>query len=673
MKPTFQSGEVPPSDQLAEQHQQQHQQQPLRMRSDGYQVQHDGTPGSLDIELTAKSDQLGIHSKLDAIRLQPGSMSQKSPNRATAFAHPASDPSDKPAPSNRCCSGFFGQLGSGLADDFKRRASHYLTDYTDGLYGHRTIHKTLSTTTFLYFSVLLPCIAFGVVDTNNTEGHIDPKKTIIGQAIGGLMFGVLSGQPLIVIMTTAPLCIYVQVIYHISQDMEVDFGAFYACVGLWMSLFLVLMSITNVSKLMSYCTRSTEDIFALFTAFAFGSDGVKEAYRSFHRYYWEPECTTHEPRIVSRSWTHNSATKLHSPTTPTGRALNLTSTLPINSQIIGNSTSPAHNGIYPEAPRCHREICILFLFLMSGTLFLANSFSAFHKTPYLSSKKREAIKDYALALSVLVFTFVGSVLFVDIRLDIFEFGEFAGFHFAHLDLLSSRTILLAAPLGFMLSVLFYIDQNICGAMVHNAPFRLKKGNYFHMDLFILAILNSVLSLIGLPWMHGKLPHSHLHSKALADYEEHVEEGHVQQTIVSIRETRLTQILCSIWIGLTLLAIPYPLSYIPLPVLSGVFLYTAVAEFKSNSMVERFCLLFTEEHAYPTTHYSRQCPRKKIHLFTFTQLLQLALVSFIGFYHNPYVNMAFPLAVATFIPIRAVLLPHLIDAKYLSLLDPFSLD
>lgn len=626
-----------------------------------------------------------------------------------------------------CCGSLFGSLASGLVDDFRRRSKYYLSDFTDGILGDRSLYKTISTTVFLYFSVLLPCIAFGVVDTNNTEGHIDPKKTIIGQAIGGLFFAMFSGQPLIVIMTTAPLCIYVKVIYEISQDLEVEFSAFYASVGLWMCFFLIIMSITNSSNLMKYCTRSTEDIFALFTAFAFGLDGVKEATRSFNKYYWEPDCTAHGTVLVSRTLPESSA--ITSSENLNNQQLNVD-----NNQVASNyqqqqsgATHFAHNltssifqsivnpgksnmtpsvahiqATYTTSPlaadltehlqhnppeqhdliqhndlgaisRCQRETCILFLFLMSGTLWLANSFNSFNKTPYLSSRKREIIKDYALAISVIIFSFIGSYLFSDIRLDVFEFSEFTGLHFAQINQLPPKVVAVACLLGFMLSVLFYIDQNICGAMVNNAPYKLKKGDYFHLDLLILAALNVLLSLTGLPWMHGKLPHSHLHSKALADYEERVDDGHVHQTIVNIRETRLTGLLTSILVGLSLLAVPYPLSYIPLPVLSGVFLYTALAEFKSNSMVERICLLFTEQAAYPPNHYIRRCPQRKIHFFTITQIAQLAIVSFIGFYPNPYVNMAFPLAVATFVPLRDKLLPYVIDIKYLNSLDSPSLE
>lgn len=614
-------------------------------------------------------------------------------------------------------------LGSGLLDDLKRRSKFYLSDFTDGILGERSLYKTISTTIFLYFSVLLPCIAFGVVDTNNTDGHIDPKKTMVGQALGGLFFALFSGQPLVVVMTTAPLCIYVKVIYQISQDLEVDFGSFYACVGLWMSFFLLVFSLTNSSNLMKHCTRSTEDIFALFTAFAFGSDGIREAIRSFQKYYWEPDCSANQTQhlLVARGTTEHApqdssaatstlanfssigkhhhqvaaaaaayATSVaHGILDPTTSGLGAS-----NSSSNGlATTSTNHNSnnqhllaehqqdqagesafaLGSQSSRCQRETCILFLFLMCGTLWLANSFNSFDRTPYLSTRKREIIKDYALAIAVLIFSSIGSYLFAEIRLDVFEFGEFAGLHFAQVSQLSYGVLAAACLLGFMASVLFYIDQNICGAMVNNAPYKLKKGNYFHLDLLVLAVLNTFLSLTGLPWMQGKLPHSHLHSKALADYEERVDEGHIHQMIVNIRETRMTGILVSVLVALSLLAVPYPLSYIPLPVLSGVFLYTALSEFKSNSMVERICLLFTEQVAYPPNHYIRRCPQRKIHLFTFAQILQLAFVSFIGFYPNPYVNMAFPLAVATFVPVRELLMPRLIDPKYLHSLDSASLE
>lgn len=61
--------------------------------------------------------------------------------------------------------------------------------------------------------------------------------------------------------------------------------------------------------------------------------------------------------------------------------------------------------------------------------------------------------------------------------------------------------------------------------------RLKKGQTQNLDLFVVAILNMFLSVFGLPWMHGALPHSPLHLRALADVEERVSQGHVHEVLV----------------------------------------------------------------------------------------------------------------------------------------------
>jgi len=101
-------------------------------------------------------------------------------------------------------------FGRGLARDLKRRLPHYLSDFKDGVRGRRTIPKLISTTLFLYFACLLPSIAFGVLNSRNTNGQIDVHKVIISQAVGGILFALFGGQPLIVLLTTAPLAIYVK-------------------------------------------------------------------------------------------------------------------------------------------------------------------------------------------------------------------------------------------------------------------------------------------------------------------------------------------------------------------------------------------------------------------------------------------------------------------------------
>ena len=60
----------------------------------------------------------------------------------------------------------------GLREDLERRLPHYASDYKDGLVGHKTVQKVISTTFFLYFACILPAIAFGVLNDHNTHGKI---------------------------------------------------------------------------------------------------------------------------------------------------------------------------------------------------------------------------------------------------------------------------------------------------------------------------------------------------------------------------------------------------------------------------------------------------------------------------------------------------------------------
>ncbi|BHF77462.1 hypothetical protein SprV_0602056700 [Sparganum proliferum] len=102
-------------------------------------------------------------------------------------------------------------------------------------------------------------------------------------------------------------------------------------------------------------------------------------------------------------------------------------------------------------------------------------------------------------------------------------------------------------------------------------------------------------MFGLPWIHGALPHSPMHVRALADMEERIDIGHhVQQTVIRVRETRVTSIISHIGIGLSLFLLPRPLTYIPRPVLNGLFVYMAITSIRDNQLWERFQLLFIEQ-------------------------------------------------------------------------------
>lgn len=70
------------------------------------------------------------------------------------------------------------------------------------------------------------------------------------------------------------------VIHQMCADYDFPFLAMYAAVGLSNGLFLVIYSLFGFSKLMRWCTRSTEEIFALFIVIAFITDAGKDMMKS---------------------------------------------------------------------------------------------------------------------------------------------------------------------------------------------------------------------------------------------------------------------------------------------------------------------------------------------------------------------------------------------------------
>ncbi|PRD38885.1 UNVERIFIED_CONTAM: Sodium bicarbonate transporter-like protein 11 [Trichonephila clavipes] len=323
--------------------------------------------------------------------------------------------------------------------------------------------------------------------------------------------------------------------------------------------------------------RSTEEIFSLFISIAFIVDAGRDMYKNFNHNYFSHACMEEgsTPSVEFPLW-------------------------------IANSTINETTGEVSLTQPCKRENSLLFLLLMCGTVWLAVSLYNFNKTPYLQASKREILADYALPVAVISMSFLGSFVFRDVATDQFRYSDNHPLTRAPVEELPWTASIAALGMGFALSLLFFMDQNISAAMVNNPCNKLKKGPAYHLDLFVVGVVNGFLSLYGLPWMHGVLPHSPLHVRSLADVEERVEQGHVYEIIVKVRETRVTGIISHILIGLSIFLLPYPMAYIPTAVLDGLFLYMAITSLNGNQMFERITLLFMEQVLIFTVYQAVFC-------------------------------------------------------------------
>ncbi|XP_034508945.1 sodium bicarbonate transporter-like protein 11 [Ailuropoda melanoleuca] len=338
-----------------------------------------------------------------------------------------------------------------------------------------------------------------------------------GQSIGGLLYALFSGQPLVVLLTTAPLALYIQVIGGICDDYSLDFNTFYAWTGLWNSFFLALYALFNLSLIMRLFKRSTEEIIALFISITFMLDAVKGMVKIFQKYYYDHDFGNH----------YTDSTPLVSLLGPS-TTLNTSLHPALNTSLL-TSLPQLMSGSHPTE-RLGRETAMLSLLIMLGTLWLSYTLYQFKKSPYLHPCMREILSDCALPISVLTFSLICSYGFREIKMSQFRYNPSKSlFEVAEMHSLSLGAIAGAMGLGFLLSLLFFIEQNLVAALANAPENRLVKGTAYHWDLLLVAVINSGLSLFGLPWIHAAYPHSPLHVRALALVEERVENGHIYET------------------------------------------------------------------------------------------------------------------------------------------------
>jgi sodium borate transporter 11 len=538
-----------------------------------------------------------------------------------------------------------GWIGRGIRDDFSRRIACYIDDYLDGVKTMKAKTKLVSTILFLYFAILLPCLALGVTNYANTDGMMTIKRMIYAQALGGLIFAVIGGQALVIVISTAPVIIFTLIIKNISDDIDEDFFQMYAASGLCNSIFLILYSVLNACNLMKYAYRSVDEIFGVFISLAFTYDAVKSMIHIFQESYCETKLTDFLDMDMNL----------------TTCASNLT-----NLTLSGAESLKCTTDVHLE---CSKASFMLAILLMLGTVWLGATLFNFNKSPYLDSRKRELLGDYALPFAVISFAFIASFVFRDIPSEKIKEGEGKDeIVIVQVFGLSFIGWLYSIGLGFCLSILFFMDQNISASFVNNPKNNLKKGTAYHYDLLVLAIVNIILSILGLPWIHGALPHSPLHVRALAEFEERMSQGVMTDTVVKVHETRLTSIIANVAIGFSVYLLPTPLDLIPIPVLNGVLLYVALISLNGNEFFERLLLWVTEQNAYPPNSYVRHVKQRSIHLFTLTQIGQLVVLCALGFAPWPYLKMVFPVALLAFMPFRHFIIPKGFEKTYLDALD-----
>jgi len=497
-----------------------------------------------------------------------------------------------------------GRLFGGLIDDLRKRSACYASDFRDGLQS-----KTFSSTLFLFFACLAPAVTFGGIMGAETAGQIGVVEMLVASAFCGIVYALLSGQPLIILGGVGPLLVFTGILYRLTTDMQLPFLSTYAWVGFWTALLLLILAVTDASCLMRYFTRFTDEIFSALMALIFIYEAIRAIVATFKSSFAE---------------------------------------------------TTDHDGAF------------LALMLACGTFYVGMTLSRFRRSKYLLPWMREFLADFGPMLALVAMTLIAWGLRSEVTVDTLQAPGRVQTSTGREWLVDpfetpvwARWMAIGPAL--VAAVLVFLTQNITARLVNSPDHKLQKAPAYHLDLAVVGVLIGICSLFGLPWLVAATVRSLAHVRGLANTEEVVTPGgESQERVIHVQENRVSGLAIHILIALSLLVIPL-LKVVPMAVLYGVFLYMGVVSLAGNQFFERLTLWLTDPELYPRTHYLRQAPTKVIHRFTLVQLACLIVLCVITLSPNPSLRLCFPLFIALLVPVR-MLVGRTFQDEHLTALD-----
>lgn len=485
-------------------------------------------------------------------------------------------------------------FGKGLQADIKRKWPHYKSDFTDGFNV-----KSLSSTLFLFFACLAPAVAFGGLLGLATKGQMGTMETVGATALGGVIYALFSAQPLTIIGTTGPLLAFLKVLYDSCIANGLPFLPVYAWVGLWSSFFLYLSAFFSTSNVTEYFTKFTDDIFSTLISVIFIIEAVKDISMNF---------------------------------------------------------------MNPAIPGLQAAMTLVVAFTTFST---ARVLSGLRRTPFFLRNIRDKISDFAPTIGVLTGVTTAALAAKRYAVDLpmlsvpTILSTTTGRPWlVDIFAVSHKVKLLCMLPALMATVLLFMDQNITVRLMMSKDNKLKKGSGLHLDMLVVAVVTTITSLLGMPWMVAATVRSLAHMRSLRNYEivdagkTNPEDTSVKVEMVGVQEQRVTGLAIHSLIGLSVIYFRHVLRRIPNAVLTGLFLYLGVSSITTTDLWDRFCLFFTDDQDVP----KGPAWVKDVSLFrtkAFTAI-QMALLGAMWWVKGTKLGVFFPVLIGALAPVRIAL-------------------
>ncbi|XP_043530407.1 electrogenic sodium bicarbonate cotransporter 1-like isoform X3 [Chiloscyllium plagiosum] len=566
-----------------------------------------------------------------------------------------------------------GRLFGGFMADIRRKIPWFASDFYDAL-----SIQSLSAVLFIYLGTVTNAITFGGLLGDATDNMQGVLESFLGTAISGAVFCLFAGQPLTILSSTGPVLVFERLLYSFSKDNSFDYLEFRLWIGLWSSFLCLILVATDASFLVRYFTRFTEEGFSSLISFIFIYDAFKKMFKLSHHYPINTDfkedyitlfgcaCLPPEPGANSSlHWNDTDSANstiiyLANSSTPVNMSIDWSSLTKTDCEGYGGRVVGTSCGFFPD-------VTLMSFILFLGTYTCSMALKNFKTSPYFPTTIRKLISDFAIILAILIFCGLDALVGVDTPKLIVpsEFKPtspnrgwvvppFGG---------NPWWVCLAAGLpALLITILIFMDQQVTAVIVNRKEHKLKKGAGYHLDLFWVAILMALCSVMGLPWYVAATVISIAHIDSLRMETETSAPGELPK-FLGVREQRVTGTIVFILTGVSVFIAPI-LKYIPMPVLYGVFLYMGVASLKGVQFMDRLKLLLMPPKHQPDFIYLRHVPLRRVHLFTFIQVICLALLWILK---STVAAIIFPVMILALVAVRKAM-DYIFSQHNLSFLD-----
>uniref|UniRef100_A0A4W6E399 Anion exchange protein n=1 Tax=Lates calcarifer TaxID=8187 RepID=A0A4W6E399_LATCA len=557
-----------------------------------------------------------------------------------------------------------GRLFGGFVMDIKRKAPHYLSDYTDAI-----SLQCLASFLFLYCACMSPVITFGGLLGEATEGRVSAIESLFGASMTGIAYSLFAGQPLTILGSTGPVLVFEKILFKFCKEYGLSYLSLRACIGLWTAFFCLLLVATDASSLVCYITRFTEEAFAALICIIFIYEALEKLLHLGVHYpinknnnlqkLTQYSCACVEPTYPSnetlRFWEERNITASQVNWT----MLEVKECEMLHGEFEGTACGP-HGPYIPDV----LFWCVVLFF---STVFMSAFLKEFKTSRYFPTKVRAIISDFAVFITILTMVLVDYALGIpspklQVPSKFKPTRDDRGWVINPVGPNPWWTTIITFIPALLCTILIFMDQQITAVIINRKEHKLKKGCGYHLDLFVVGVMLGVCSVMGLPWFVAATVLSISHVNSLKLESECSAPGE-QPKFLGIREQRFTGLMIFTLMGCSVFMTSV-LKFIPMPVLYGVFLYMGASSLRGIQFFDRLKLFGMPAKHQPDFIYLRHVPLRKVHLFTIIQLSCLVLLWVIK---TSKAAIVFPMMVLALVFIRK-LLDFIFSKRELSWLD-----